>query len=212
MLQPHERPFAEGRNIDRFPMDKRTPCSDPMQTTHEAPDALEYTGIVQLWRPSPPALKQGKPMASMVMQRRSAQRHGRDRRNLGRRKFRHEIMLLLNRRIGPAPRPIKLRDQKSVVGSVALNPKLIDPVFEAVERHQTPIAPRADRLNRVHDRIRRQIDKGRFSRFALCHTFPLMIHQVALIWEFCWDISDSSAIKSPTLFRIYGELIISKKM
>jgi hypothetical protein len=65
-------------------------------------------------------------------------------------------MLFLNRSIAPAPRAIKLGDQETIQAPISppiLNTNLINAVLKAIECHEPTVAPRADRLNRIHYRF-----------------------------------------------------------
>ena len=78
--------------------------------------------------------------------------HRRDDRNLGGRQLQREVVLLENRLVAPASRPVELRDDRLA----ALDADLVDAVLVAAERKDPPIAQQAGGIDRIEDHVRRQ--------------------------------------------------------
>ena len=89
----------------------------------------------------------------MDVQRLALSQQRRHHRNFLRRQFAGEGVLLADRRIAPAPRPVELGDHRRAV----LDADLIHPVFVAVERQHPAVAAKSHRLDRIQHGLGREL-------------------------------------------------------
>ena len=105
------------------------------------------------FRPASAApLEDGEPVTGMRVQRLAVEAKRRHDRDLLRRELERKGMLLENRLVGPAARPVELGDDEAVFGS-----DLEDAVFVAVEREQAARDRNPDRFHRIENPVRGEI-------------------------------------------------------
>jgi hypothetical protein len=127
-----------------------------MKAPHQSTDSLKHSAIIQLRRPTAPALKERKSVASMMMEADAIKKHRWHGWNLSRNQFGQKSMLFQDRLITPAPRTIKLGDHETIrapIRPAILNTNLINAVLEAIKCHEPTIAPRTDCLDGIHHRF-----------------------------------------------------------
>ena len=122
-----------------------------VDAAQESAHPLPIAADPQLRPAAAAAWKQGVAKPAMNMQRYAVSKQRRHDRNLLRRQFTGKRVLLANRGIRPAGRPIEFCDQRLAF----LDPDLIHPIFVAIERQNPAVATVAQRLDCVQDGLGR---------------------------------------------------------
>jgi hypothetical protein len=138
-----------------------------VQARDEAPDLPQQAHVVEFRNPPADPRADRETELAVAVQARPAMAQRRDDRDVAGRQLEGEAMLLQDRRVAPAPRPVELDHD----GPVVLEADLVDAVLVAVQGQQPAVAAQPEALHRVEDVVRLQVLVG--ERLVLAHAHGL---------------------------------------
>ena len=144
---------AEAFDIELRPVSERLHPADRVDAPDEAPKPLERVAHLQVRAAAGPPRIERETVSGVFVQRAPAGQERRDHRNFVCRELQGEFVLLEDRVIRPAFRPIELRHERRTF----LEIHEIDAVLEAVERKEPPVAAVSAVLHRVEHAVRREV-------------------------------------------------------
>ena len=134
-------------------------CADRVNARDETSEPAQRLVVFELGRAAGPPRIQREAKAAVLAQSGTVGDERRDDRDFAACELERERVLLEDGGVGPALRPVELRDQ----GRPVFEPCLIDAVLVAVQREEPPVAPKRPRLDCVED-------QGRRERVISCHS------------------------------------------
>ncbi|MNY26103.1 hypothetical protein D3C86_1599310 [compost metagenome] len=147
--------MAEVLHLQGFAVGEGAQRADRMQTAEQLAEAIELLQIARLRCAAAAPREQGEAKAGVLEQGFAVAHQWRHHRHLALGQLEGEAVLLANRRVGPALRPVELGDQRRFV----LDAHLVDAVLVAVECQYARIAEVAKALHGIQHQVGGQCGK-----------------------------------------------------
>jgi hypothetical protein len=145
-----------GLDVDLRAVPERTNFALQVYARDQAPELLQHARRIRLRSAAAAAWEDGQAEGPPVVQGDAVALEGRDHRNFPLLELQRVPMLLENRLVAPAARPVELGDDRLRV----LQPDAVDAVLVAVEREEAAVAREAQFLERLQDVVRAQRPEG----------------------------------------------------